>query len=76
MINSIVLSKFQYYSPVWANTIKKCMELLQTVKNFAARIVSGKRKFDLVTPILSSYSSCLSIIKQLVVRELSCSLNA
>ncbi|CAH3180290.1 unnamed protein product, partial [Porites lobata] len=52
IINSLVFSKFLYCSLVWANTTKKTIELLQTVQNFAARIVSGTRKFDHVTPIL------------------------
>ena len=52
IINSLVFSKLLYCSPVWANTTKKNIELLQTVQNFAARIVSGTRKFDHVTPIL------------------------
>ena len=52
MINSLVFNKSLYCSSVWANTTKKNIELLQTVQNFAARIVSGTRKFDHVTPIL------------------------
>ena len=51
-INSLVFSKLLYCSSVWANTTNKNIELLQTVQNFAARIVSGTRKFDHVTPIL------------------------
>ena len=54
IINSLVFSKLLYCSSVWANTTKKKVELLQTVQNFAARIVSGTRKFDHVTPILKS----------------------
>ena len=46
IINSLVFSKLLYCSSVWANTAKKNIELLQTVQNFAARIVSGTRKFD------------------------------
>ena len=52
IINSLVFSKLLYCSSVWANTTKKNIELLQTVQNFAARIVSETRKFDHVTPIL------------------------
>ena len=52
IINSLLFSKLLYCSSVWANTTKKNIELLQTVQNFAARIVSGTRKFDHVTPIL------------------------
>ena len=44
------------------------MKLLQTVQNFAARIVSGTRKFDHVTPILKQLQ-WLPVIKQLEVRD-------
>ena len=56
--NSLVFSKLLYCSSVWPNTTKKNIELLQTVETFVALIVSGTRKFDYVTPILSSYSGC------------------
>ena len=68
IINSLVFSKFLYCSLVWANTTKKTIELLQTVQNFAARIVSGTRKFDHVTPILKQLQ-WQPIIKQLAVRD-------
>ena len=68
IINSLVFSKLLYCSSVWANTTKKNIELLQTVQNFAARIVSGTRKFDHVTPILKQLQ-WLPIIKQLTVRD-------
>ena len=68
IINSLVFSKLLYCSSVWANTTKKNIELLQTVQNFAARIVSGTRKFDHVTPILKQLQ-WLPVIKQLEVRD-------
>ena len=69
IINSLVFSKLLYcYSSVWANTTKKNIELLQTVQNFAAQIISGTRKFDTVTPILKQLQ-WLPIIKQLAVRD-------
>ena len=68
IINSFVFSKLLYCSSVWANTTKKNIELLQTVQNFAARIVSGTRKFDHVTPILKQLQ-WLPIVKQLEVRD-------
>ena len=68
IINSLLFSKLLYCSSVWANTTKKNIELLQTVQNFAARIVSGTRKFDHVTPILNQLQ-WLPIIKQLEVRD-------
>ena len=78
IVNSLVFSKLLYCSSVWAethygflvwaNTTKKNIELLQTVQNFAARIVSGTRKFDHVTPILKQLQ-WLPIVKQLEVRD-------
>ena len=68
IIHSLVFSKLLYCSSVWATTTKKNIELLQTVQNFAARIVSGTRKFDHVTPILKQLQ-WLPIIKQLAVRD-------
>ena len=68
ILNSLVFSKSLYCSSVWANTTKKNIDLLQTVQNFAARIVSGPRKFDHVTPILKQLQ-WLPIIKQLMVRD-------
>ena len=65
LINSLVFSKLLYCSSLWANTTKKKhrAELLKTVQNFAARIVSGTRKFDHVTPILKQLQ-WLPIIKK------------
>jgi hypothetical protein len=46
IINSLVFSKLYYCSTVWGGTFKENIRKLQLVQNFAARIVSGKRKFD------------------------------
>ena len=56
-----------YCSSVWARENEK-HELLQTVQNLAARIVSGTRKFDHATPILKQLQ-WLPIIKQLAARD-------
>jgi hypothetical protein len=51
-----VFSKLFYCSSVWSTTsegnIKKLLKKLQSVQNFAARIIGGLRKYDHVTPIL------------------------
>ena len=52
MINALVFSKLYYCSTIWSNTSKKNIAKLQKVQNFAARIVSGKKKFDHITPSL------------------------
>ena len=66
MIDSLVFSTLLYCSSVWANTTNKNIELLPTVQNFAAWIISGTRKFDHVTPILKQLQ-WLPIIKHLAV---------
>ena len=49
IINSLVVSKLLYCSSVWANTTKNTSSYYRQCKNFAARIVSGTRKFDHVS---------------------------
>ena len=52
IINALVFSKLYYCSSVWANTSKKNIAKLQTVQNFATRIVTGTRKYDHITTVL------------------------
>ena len=52
IINSLVFRKLYYCSSVWSNTSASNIRKLQGVQNFAARIVSGTRKFDHVSPAL------------------------
>ncbi len=52
IINTLVFSKLYYCSVVWANTSQKNISRLQKIQNFAARIVSGKWKFDHISPVL------------------------
>ena len=52
IINALVFSKSYYCSSVWSNTSNKNILKLQSVQNFAARIVSGARKYDHITPVL------------------------
>ena len=54
IINALIFSRIYYCSCVWSNTAKKSVAKLQSVQNFAARIVSGARKYDHVTPLLQS----------------------
>ena len=51
IINSLVFSTLYYCSSVWSNT-SASNNRKQGVQNFAARIVSGTRKFDHVSPAL------------------------
>ena len=70
IINSLVFSKLFYCSSMWASTTKKNIARLQKVQNFAARIVTGARKYDHITPILKELH-WLPVAKQLgrVVRK-------
>ena len=52
VINALVFSKLFYCSNVWANCSKLNIDKLQSVQNFACRIVCGIRKYDHVTPEL------------------------
>ena len=54
---------------MWASTTKKNVARLQKVpQNFAARIVTGARKYDHITPILKELH-WLPVAKQLEVRD-------
>ena len=53
IINALVLNKLFYCSSVWRNTSQQNIKKLQSVQNFAARIISGTRKFDHITPVLN-----------------------
>lgn len=52
IINALVFSKLYYCYTVWSNASDKNLRKVQNVKNFAARKISGKRKFDHITPIV------------------------
>ena len=68
IINSLVFSKLFYCLSTWASTTKKNIARLQKVQNFAARIVTGARKYDHITPILKELH-WLPVAKQLEVRD-------
>ncbi|CAB3981321.1 Hypothetical predicted protein [Paramuricea clavata] len=52
VINALVFSKLHYCSLLWSNTSCSNLSRLQGVQNFAAWVVSNRRKFDHITPIL------------------------
>ena len=53
---------------MWAGTTKKNIARLQKVQNFAARIVTGARKYDHITPMVKELH-WLPVAKQLEVRD-------
>ena len=52
VMNTLVFSKLFYFSNVWPNCSKLNIDKLQSVQNFACRIVSAIGKYDHVTPEL------------------------
>ena len=69
IINSLVFSKLFYCSSMWSSTTKKNIARLQKVQNFAARIVTGARKYEHITPMLKELH-WLPVAKQLEVRDI------
>ena len=53
VIRSLVFSKLYYCSSVWSNTTKNNIQRLQAVQNFAIRIITNRRKFDHITPLMN-----------------------
>ncbi len=47
IINALVFSKMYYCSSVWSNTSKKNISKLQSVQNFAARVITGIRNMTM-----------------------------
>ena len=64
----ITISKLFYCSSMWASTTKKNIHRLQKIQNFAARIMTGARKYDHITPMLKELD-WLPVAKQLEVRD-------
>ena len=68
MIKSLVFSKMFYCSSVWANTSSCNIQILQSIQNFASRIITEAAKFDHVTPLLR-HLNWLSVKQQLYLRD-------
>ena len=68
VMNTLVFSKLFYCSNVWANCSKLNIAKLQSVQNFAYRIVSGIRKYDHITPELKRLKR-LPVFSQLYYRN-------
>ena len=52
VVKALVFSRLYYCPTVWSSTSKKNIKKLQGVQNFAARVISGKQKYDHITPVL------------------------
>ena len=68
ILNALVFSKLFYCSTVWAGTFQQNLQKLQLVQNFAARILTGTKKFDHISPVLYKLG-WLSIENQLLARD-------
>ena len=68
VINSLVFTKLFYCSSVWSGTSKANIAKLQLVQNFAARLLSGKKKFDHITPTLK-HLKLLPVYDLLYIRD-------
>ena len=68
ILNALVFSKLFYCSTVWAGTFQQNLQKLQLVQNFAARVLTGTKKFDHISPVLYKLG-WLSIENQLLARD-------
>ena len=53
VINGLVLSIVRYCLPVYGSAPKQAMHRIQKVLNFCARVISGRRKYDHISDVLS-----------------------
>ena len=67
VINTLVFNKLFYCSNVWTNFSKFNIDRVQSVQNFACRIVSAARKYD-ATPVLK-HLKWLPVSSQLYYRS-------
>ena len=68
IIHTLVFSKLYYCSSVWSTTSERNLKKLQSVHNFASRIIGGLQNYDHVTPIQKGLN-WISVKKQLFYRD-------
>lgn len=68
IISALVMSKLYYCSSVWSNTTVSNIKKLQSVQNFACRIITNTKKFDHITPALREIS-WLPVKEHLLYRD-------
>ena len=68
LITSLVFSKMLYCSSVWSNTTLQNINRLQSIQNFASKIVTNSRTFDQLTPLLRELN-WLPVKEQLFYRD-------
>ena len=83
LVNALVLSHVRYCLPVYGNCSKKNLVRLDKVINFAARVVSGRRRYDHVADVrealgwlpardLSSYDTLVLLQKVIIPNVGAC----
>ena len=70
VISSLVISKMVYCSSVWSNTSASNVKKVQSIQNFACKIITKSRKYDHVTPLLRELN-WLPVDKLLYFRDAS-----
>ena len=65
---SLVINKMLYCSSVWSNTSASNVKKLQSIENFACKIITKTRKYDHVTPLLRELD-WLPVDKRLYFRD-------
>ena len=70
MIMPLVFIKMFYCSTVWWNTSTSNLKKLQSIQNFASKIITGSRKFYHATPLLRQLN-WLPVKQQLYLRVAS-----
>ena len=68
IITSLVISKLLYCSTVWSNTTCTNIKKLQSIQNFACKIITGSKKYDHVSPLLQDLE-WLTVDKFLYFRD-------
>ena len=68
LISALVMNKLLYCPSVWSNTSARNINKLQSVQNFACRIVTNTKEFDHITPKLRELNWLL-VKEQLLFRD-------
>lgn len=68
IISFLVFSKTLYCSTVWSNTSASNIKKLQSIQNFACKIVTGSKKYDHLTPLLQQLN-CLPLKQLLKLKD-------
>jgi hypothetical protein len=66
---ALVISKLLYCFTVWSNTTCTNIKKLQSIQNFACKIITGSKKYDHVSPLLDQDLEWLIVDKLLYFRD-------